>query len=168
MLALEMKSTKNFMSALLTSDTFDIFLLEEAVLRTASTFTIDGHLNKEFYTSEEWEDSFIRPYDYMQFKDIKGLCFDMIKGKHTPVSFKFVLQLYPEYISSILEKGTDETDSSGIKALLVTVKFDGSKITLITGVSYHTFVMDKEPEKLWDEGLKRFLLKKGLDFEIIA
>ena len=34
------------MSRLLASDTFDCFLLEEAVIGTASTFTIDGRINR--------------------------------------------------------------------------------------------------------------------------
>ena len=41
-----------FMSKLLSSDCFDSFLLEEAVIRMAVTYTIDGHLNKDFLESD--------------------------------------------------------------------------------------------------------------------
>ena len=47
MTAVQITSMKDFMNKLLLSDTFDCFLLEEAVVGTANTFTIDGHINKE-------------------------------------------------------------------------------------------------------------------------
>lgn len=53
MLALEITSMKQFMNHLLAADSFDIFLLEEAVIGTANTFTIDGHINKEFFSGED-------------------------------------------------------------------------------------------------------------------
>ena len=50
MIALQITSMKNFMNHLLVADTFDPFLLEEATVSTALTVTIDGHINKDFYS----------------------------------------------------------------------------------------------------------------------
>ena len=55
MTALEIKITKNFMNALLVSEKFDAFLVEDASVTTFNTFEIDGHIVKDFYTSEEIE-----------------------------------------------------------------------------------------------------------------
>ena len=55
MIALEIKGTKNMMNSLLASEQFDSFLVEEVVVTTFNTFHIDGHLVKEFYSSEELE-----------------------------------------------------------------------------------------------------------------
>ena len=45
MIALQITSMKNFMTQLLAADTFDIFLLEEAVITVGNTISIDGHFN---------------------------------------------------------------------------------------------------------------------------
>ena len=82
------------MNHLLVADTFDPFLLEEATISTALTVTIDGHINKDFYPADERGEDCI-PWELQSFSKIKGLCFDLIKGKHTPLYFKFVLHMHP-------------------------------------------------------------------------
>ena len=84
MIALQITSMKNFMNHLLVADTFDPFLLEEATVSTALTVTIDGHINKDFYPAEERSADCI-PWELQSWSKIKGLCFDLIKGKHTPL-----------------------------------------------------------------------------------
>ena len=56
MLALKISSTKSFMNHLLVADTFDNFLMAEATVSTAHTYQIDGHINKDFFSSEELTD----------------------------------------------------------------------------------------------------------------
>lgn len=56
MTALELKVTKSIMNSLLASEQFDSFLVEEATITTYNTFHIDGHLIRDFYTSEELEE----------------------------------------------------------------------------------------------------------------
>ena len=52
MIALQLNGTKNFMSHLLLTDTFDNFLFIEGEIVTFNTFTIDGYIQKAFYDSE--------------------------------------------------------------------------------------------------------------------
>jgi len=165
MIALQITSLKQFMNSFLGSDNFDIFLLEAASITTYNIFQIDGRQNQAFYTAEEWNDPTIRPYEFTRWKDIRGLCFDLIKGKHTPTSFKFVLQLCPEYIEGILKNEDTLIKASDIKSLVLTLKFDGSSLTLITGTSLKTFIPDKSIDTYWDNAVKRFLTKKELAFE---
>ena len=49
------KNTARFMTGLLSEKetAFDQFLLGEAVIMTGNTYTIDGHINRSFYTEEE-------------------------------------------------------------------------------------------------------------------
>lgn len=159
MIALEIISMKNFMSHLLSGDAFDIFLLEEATISTANTYTIDGHMNVDFYTPEERTKEYI-PYDFRPWSELKGLCFDLIKGKHTPLYFKFVLQLKPEHLSQILG-----AEPGQVKALVLNIRYDGNKALLTTGTSYHTFVMSKEADLAWDNALCNYLSKKGIGYE---
>ena len=45
MLALKLTEVKDFMNKLLRSETFDHFLLQEAVIASAANYVIDGRLN---------------------------------------------------------------------------------------------------------------------------
>ena len=158
---------KAFMNHLLVADTFDNFLLAEATISTANTYQIDGHINKEFYTTEELSDAATLPYDFAQWKDMKPLCFNLIKGKHTPLFFKFVLHLKPELVSKLLAAGNCSLPSEQIKALVLTIKYDGTQAVLTTGSAYQTFLMSKEPDTIWDKALQQFLARKGINYEIL-
>ena len=163
MTTFEITELRPFMNQLLSGDTFDIFLLEEASLCTALTYTIDGHIHPEFYPLDERGED-ILPYKLQPWSDIRRLCFDLIKGKHTPLSFKFVLQLKPELTASLLAQKHCSTAPSLISALVLTIRYDGSHAHLVTGVSYSTFVMDKEPDDIWDQALSKYLSDKNISF----
>lgn len=165
MIALKITNVKQFMGKLLASEAFDSFLLEEASVSTYNTFLIDGHQNKDFYTSEEWEDKEIRPFDFTTWKQIRPICYSLIKGTKTPSAFKFILHLMPDYLASILKEQDTTVTPQQIKALVLTVKYDGTTLTLITGTAFHTFIMDKSVDVLWDNAVKSFLDKREINYE---
>lgn len=165
MIALQIKNVKNFMGKLLTSDMFDTFFLAEATITTYNTFMIDGHQNQEFYTNEEWQEPSIRPYDFSMWKEIRPICFQLIKGKHTPVNFKFVLHLIPSYVESILKDGSVSVPLDQIKSLIFNIKYDSTGLTLTTGTSLHTFLPDKSLDIFWDKYSRLFLEGAGIDYE---
>lgn len=166
MLALQINSMKHFMNHLLVQDTFDLFLLEEATLRTANTYQIDGHMNTKFFSKEELEQG-IPAYDFQPWSEIKGLCFHLIKGKNTPLYFKFVFQLKPEKSKALLTKSGLDMDVLQLKALLLNIRYDGTKNILTTGSSYHTFVLNKEPDQIWDKTLTSYLDSKGIAYSLL-
>lgn len=172
MTSFKITSLKNFMSRLLTSEIFDCFLLEEASITTYNTFLIDGRLHPDFFAGEDSspETENILPYGFSRWKDMKAFCFNLIKGKQTPLHFKFVLQIMPEYLSGILSHGrlvlSDAPfTATQLKAFILTIKYEADSLTLVTGISTHTFVPDKEPERMWDAALKDFLLTQNIAFE---
>lgn len=165
MLAIQIKDVKSFMSKLLSADMFDSFLLEEAQIHTFNTFIIDGHQNREFYTKEELEDPESVPYEYSQWKDVKGICFQLIKGKKVPVFMKIILHKKPEDAYTLLEEGSALEFAGTLKAFVVTIKFDVNGLLLTTGTSFSTFVLDKTADLLWDDAFRKFLTVQGLDFE---
>lgn len=165
MIALKIINVKQFMGRLLGADDFDGFLLEEASISTYNTFQIDGHQNRAFYTSEEWEDRELRPYAFTQWKVIRPVCFDLIKGRRTPAAFHFVLHLIPEYTASILKRGDTGVTLDQVRGFVLNIRYDGQTLTLITGTSYHTFLMDKTPDVLWDQAVRQFLSKREISFE---
>ena len=164
MIALQITSMKQFMNHLLVADTFEPFLLEEAVISTASNFTIDGHVNREFYENDEnspsLPDNELRPWS-----ELKGLCFDLIKGKRTPLFFRFVLHLIPQKAAALLEKENCGVSPSDVKALVVNIRYDGSKAMLTTGTAYHTFLLSREPDAIWDRAFRKYLDGKGIAYE---
>lgn len=167
MLALQITALKPFMNGLLAGDLFDAFLLEQASISTATTFTLDGRINRDFFSAEEWADSALHPYEFIPWKEIKGLCFNLIKGKRTPTHFQFVLHLMPEHAAAILEKGNAAAAADYVKAFVLTIRFNGESALLCTGTSLNTFVPDKEPERLWDHACHQYLCKKGIACESV-
>ncbi len=165
MKAYQIKDVKNFMSKLLGTDTFDSFLLAEASITTYNTFVIDGHIEKGFFTGDVNDDNLLPPYEFSQWGNMRHICFDLIKGKRTPVGFKLVLHLKPERIGEILEKGDAAVTLSDIKAFVLNIKYDGSALTCITATAFHTFLPDKTPDKLWDDFISHFLTSKEISFE---
>lgn len=165
MLALQITSMKAFMNHLLVADTFENFLLAEATVSTANTYQIDGHINKDFYTQEELSAPACCPYDFSQWKDIKPMVFNLIKGKKTPLFFKLVLHLNPANVGKLLAAGGCSIPTEQIKALVLTIKYDGTHAVLTTGTAFHTFVMSKEPDEIWDKAMLQFLLRKEIPYE---
>lgn len=163
MLALQITSLKSLMNQLLVGSTFDDFLLEQAMIRTAVTYTIDGRINKEFYPAEERTEELL-PYEFRPWSEIKGLCFDLIKGKHTPLSFQFVFHLKPEKTEALLASENVSALSPQLKALVLNLRYDGARAMLTTGTSYHSFVLDREIDALWDQSLTKYLSEKGIAY----
>ena len=157
MIALQLKNTKNFMTHLLLSDTFDNFLFIEGKIVTFNTFTIDGYIQKGFY--EESMDG------YSSWKQLRELCFSIIKGKRTPLSFRFVFSLSPENIARLIEQKGLDFQAADVQGLYLNIRFDGARLQCITGTSLNTFSMDKSLEREWDAMVPRFFDKKGLAFE---
>lgn len=156
-----------FMSKFLSSDCFDSFLLEEAVIRMAVTYTVDGHLNRDFYEDAVWEDPAQRPFMLQPWSEARRICREMIKGRKAPASFRFTLQLKPEYVEKTLSTGHDIDSSTipAVGALVVNIRLEDGVCRLITGVSMKQFVMDRSPDRVWDEVMERFLSAKEIQFE---
>ena len=85
------------MNKLLRMEIFDNFLLQEAVITKAASYVIDGHLQKGFYSSTELEENGIAGYSILPFRMLRTNCFDLIKGRQTPSSFKFVFCFHLKY-----------------------------------------------------------------------
>lgn len=166
MISLKITAMKPFMGKLLASDTFDCFLLEEAVIGTANTFTIDGHINKEFYANASVEESSgnIPCTDFRPWSELKGLCFELIKGKRPPLFFRIVLHLMPQKAEALLSREGCDLDPTQLRALVLTIRYDGFKAVLTTGTSFQTFVLSKEPDKIWDKSMQKYLDVKGISY----
>ena len=166
MTALQVTSMKQFMNRLLASESFDIFLLEEAVISTANTFTIDGRINREFFQSPDQDTSEDLP-EFRPWGEMRNLCFDLIKGKRTPLFFRFTLQLMPEKADALLRQENCGVEPNQVKALALNIRYDGTRAVLTTATSLRTFLPSKEPDTIWDRALTKFLDREGISYETL-
>ena len=162
MIALQITELKAFMSKLLTTNTFDDFLLQEATLQMGISYVIDGHINKAFYQNEE--DQRTGKQAFIPYGEVRSTLFDLIKGKRTPLGFQVLLQLPSEKSAVLFPEGLE---SHLIKGLIMNIRYDGSKALITSGISYTSFSLDKAPELIWDEAMMIFLRRAGISFDQI-
>ena len=154
------------MGKLLTTDLFDDYLVEEAVIETYNTFTIDGRIHKDFYKDTSLEPNQIPEDDFSNWAKIRPICLELIKGKQTPLGFKFVLHSSKSLKESLLS-GLDMDISTDQLSLGIIIKLTQGQILITTGMSTNIFTLDKSAEKAWDEYIPSFLESKGIETEIM-
>ena len=158
---------KDFMGKLLAGETFDSFLLKEANIHSFVPYLIDGHINKAFFGDDAEDSASFTAYDYAQWKDIRPICFDLIKGKRTPTKFAFVLYLKPEAMTAMFDKAGISATESLIQNLILNIRFEQGEMSITTAVDYSGFTLDKQAEQLWDSTTRKFLDKKEISYENI-
>ncbi len=168
MIALQLTDIKDFMNKLLRSDTFDHFLLQEAVIRSTAAYTIDGRISNAGYSSAELEELGLSGHPALPFSMLRGNCFDLIKGKKTPVFFQFVFLLSPDNLARTLAATHSSYTVNDISGICLNLKYQNNLLTLTTGISYRIFSTDKELESEWDKMLPKFLAKNGIAFEPVG
>ncbi len=163
MIALQIKHLKNFMNKLLLQDTFDRFLVPEASITTFATFSIDGEFRPDFYDSEKAEKLREEGRRQVLWKEVKPFCLSVIRGKRTPLSFKFVFQLPPSEVALLTAKSSPDLSADDVFGLYLNCQYNGEVLTLTTGSSLRLFTMDKSLDYAWDQMLLEFLRLQDLD-----
>lgn len=175
MISLKLTETKKFMSQLLLSELFDHFLFIEGDIVTFNTFHIDGYIQKEFYAELPAEESASENDstmgsgtlpEYSYWKQVREYCFSLIKGKRTPLSFKFVFRLSPSNIAKLIAQQSLDFQPNNVQGLYLNIQFNENGLTCITGTSLNTFTLDKSLEKAWDGMVQKFFAKSGVAFEV--
>lgn len=158
MIAISIPEVKPFMNHLLCQSTFDAFHVTELTLTTFGSFTIDGHIQKDYYTKEEYETLYGSGYPLARWKQLRPVCFGLIKGKHTPLSFSIVFQLSRTGLDKFLSELDTSFTFSDINGLFVNLRYSEGKLTAVTGISLKIFSLDKSLESAWDAKIQKFIL----------
>lgn len=161
MIALKLTNRKLFMKHLLLTETFDHFLFIEGEITTFSKFSIDGYLQKSFFEDTEQPN-----VDFSFWKQIRDYCFSIIKGKQTPLNFKFIFSLSPENTARLITQNQLDFHPEDVQGLYLNIRFDGTDLLCITGTSLKTFSMDRSLEQAWDKMVQKFFIQKDIAFEI--
>lgn len=159
MISLKLTTRKMFMKHLLLTETFDHFLFIEGEITTFNTFTIDGYLHKDFFEEEP-------PLSFSFWKHLREFCFSIIKGKRTPLQFKFVFSLSPENIAKLISQNELNFHPQDVQGLYLNLRFNGTDLQCITGTSLKTFTLDKSLEQAWDKMVQKFFSQKGIEYEL--
>ena len=166
MIALKISNKKEFMLKLLKSELFDGFLVEEATIDTFNTFHIDGRIHKDFYKDSTDADDVSTSEEFSLWSDLKPICFDLIKGKRTPLGFKFVFHAPDELKKKLLLQADAGLMEDQVN-LGINIRFSNSEVILTTGTAFSIFSLDKEIEKAWDSYIPSFLENSGISCEML-
>lgn len=144
-------SAKNCMSHLLLKETFYQFSFIEAEFTTWGKFRLDGYLQEDFFDEKPEE-------PYARWEKARDFCFQIIRGKRTPLNFKIILALpadqYPDFLT---RHGLTAYRPENIHGLYLNFHYDGTTLHCTTGTALTTFTLDKTLEQSWDQEAKTIL-----------
>ena len=158
MIALKIKNVKQFMNLLFSTDTFDGFTLEEAVIKTFASYNIDGLYERGFFDGDDTAGKSGFDDPYTPWGLLRGSCRDLIKGKHTPVFMKFVFHGNTSPYGEL-------PAFPNIRALLVMIRFDNTGLSVTTGTSMKEFIPDHDIDVLWDKNIKKLFTGCNIEYE---
>ena len=159
MLAVRIADTRDFMKKLLTQDLFDTFLFSEGSVTTFTTFAIDGTWHPDYFEDQK--------VDALTWGLMRPVFFDLIKGKHTPVSFRIVLRLSDSNTESLLASSGLSMDASQIAGLFLNLNYQNNTVTCTTGTSLRIFTLDKTLDRIWDDMVMKFFSSRQIQAEIL-
>ncbi|MEG1993258.1 MAG: DUF5721 family protein [Acetivibrio sp.] len=165
MTAFKIVEIKSFMGQLLLQEVFDNFLVSDIEIQTANFYKINGRLNKSWFEEEEKE--LVSNREYSNWRELKGLVYQIIKGNKSPQSMKLVFQLSKENTMKIVERAGSSFSMEDVDGLFLNLRYEKGELTLITGTSMKTFTLNKTLEQEWDGNLKQFLKHYEIVFEIL-
>lgn len=166
MIALSIIDVKDFMNKLLIGEVFDRFFLVEASVTTFNTFTIDGRLQQDFFDTDTVAMHKSNSIEYSLWRDVKPYCFSVIRGRRTPLNFRIVLQLSHKQTQQILNPSFPDGSVPDCRFCL-NLQYRNDSLLCTTGVSYTSFCLDKHPEHLWDEIIRKFLSGQHIAFQVL-
>ena len=133
MIVLNLKA-KVCMSHLLLKPTFDTFSLIEGEVTTFNRFQVDGRIHKDFF-----DEAFEK--EYSTWGEVRDFFFQVIRGKKTPLNFKFILSLAKDQFESFLTEHDLTYRPAEIQGLYLNFRYDGLALQCITGTSMNTFTI---------------------------
>ncbi len=167
MIALQIKNTKNFMNMLLVNSGFDDFEVEEAAVTTFNAFHIDGRIVREFFSDDEIKELSESDglSEFSKWRDIRPVCFQLIKGKKTPVAFRVTLRASRKLVEKLAGDDECEVAANLIRSFVINVRYENARVSCVTGIAFDTFIMDKSAERIWDAYVRKLFTDMGIDFE---
>ena len=137
----QIEEVKPFMAQLLLQETFDKFCVSVAEIRTIVPITIKGTMSHDWLSPEDAEK--YKELEYIPWKLLRPVVFELIKGKQTPDFLKIQFVYYSE-----------NGDCGGLR-----VQFEAGTLTCLSTYTPTEFSLDRNAETFWDENCQAFLKK---------
>ena len=137
----QIEEVKPFMAQLLLQETFDKFCVSVAEIRTIVPIAIKGTMSHDWLSPEDAEK--YKELEYIPWKLLRPVVFELIKGKQTPDFLKIQFVYYSE-----------NGDCGGLR-----VQFEAGTLTCLSTYTPAEFSLDRNAETLWDETCRAFLKK---------
>ncbi len=163
MIALRISDLKQFTKKLFIGQTFDWFLVKEAVIVTFNSFSIDGRVRQGYYSEEELEAGKIEGLS--AWRVLRPFCFSLIKGSRLPESFSIILKLPPSQAERFLRERNSSWLPEQVGGLFLNIRYEDQVLSCVTGLSMNQFTMDKTLDREWDDMVKAFLKREEIVFE---
>lgn len=163
MKAFLVSDVRPFMRALLSDPLFHGWQFRSAELDVISSVSISGQVNGEYLTPEERSQ---RTAPYLLWEEIQPRVYALIQGSHTPTHMDIVLAMDPSRFKGM--------PTENVESLVLNIRYETvreseqpdsqpvKRLTLVTGVSFKTFSLDKTPERLWDDSMIPFFRAHGI------
>ena len=137
----QIEEVKPFMAQLLLQETFHKFCVSVAEIRTIVPITIKGTMSHDWLSPEDAEK--YKELEYIPWKLLRPVVFELIKGKQTPDFLKIQFVYYSE-----------NGDCGGLR-----VQFEAGTLTCLSTYTPAEFSLDRNAETFWDENCQAFLKK---------
>lgn len=162
MILFEISDIKLAMVHLLIRDSFDQFYLDSAELTTFATMALRGRRNLAWYDSDEQQENHLLS-EWVRWSEVKTTVFSYIKGTKTPDAMKIILKADAEWArSKLAQQGLETQYQQQHPDLIVNFRYEKETLSVITGISYTEFTMDKQIEFAWDEIVSQFFSQLGI------
>ena len=165
MIALKITDIGIFINKLLKDGLCDHFLLQEAVITQAATFTIDGSFQPDYFDPDEIESMQLQDLSYVPFSLMRPHCLKLMQGKKKPLSFKFVFLLSPQNQCKTIERAGTSFLPEDVSGMYLHFTYKNETLTCTTGISYRKFSLDKTLDQEWDRLVPVFLHQNGIATE---
>lgn len=165
MIALKITDIGIFINKLLKDGLCDHFLLQEAVITQAATFTIDGSFQPDYFDPDEIESMQLQDLSYVPFSLMRPHCLKLMQGKKKPLSFKFVFLLSPQNQYKTIERAGTSFLPEDVSGMYLHFTYKNETLTCTTGISYRKFSLDKALDQEWDRLVPVFLRQNGIATE---
>ena len=146
MIALRFERSEDIWELLFHKDTFDSFLLQEASLEHDYAMTLEhsaaGGQDVPYSRVRPLLNAFIRQTE------------DPAENIPSPKGH-IVLKASDGYQKSLVSKPSFTSDPDIIKGLILTFRLENETFTVLTGISYQSFTLDKSIDTLWDQAILR-------------
>lgn len=162
MISISINNIKQFMNCLLLKNTFNNFLLSEAVIVTGNTFTIDGQINTDFYSDEELKT--LPSLKYKTWASLKPFVLSLIKGNKVPELMRLVFVLSEDLTEQLIKTNDIDIDPCNVNGLFLNVRFQEESLILTSASSISVFTLDKSLDHAFENYIRNFLDDSQLEY----